>query len=275
MRRFAVRPAAFLPLHIAGQRFMNMNHAQQMKSEAERQAHAPVTDYDFDKESWMKSMRFASMECVMDPDVAPINWRSFSGLKRIFNRWLTMKKIVERRPDFKVEDLRELYLQYKRLSGSNTTDVVRQLTRFTTFGEAQRLEKEASARNNAVFAAKSWKSLHMKSTTSSYEIEIETFDMINCFLAQMANEDWLQVTVKAVGKQRFQPTEDWTPFLEYPVFEVRLGDGIKVANNSPFIIVAVMDKTGSRYGRDGQDAAILRKNLARQSKGWLSKLMGS
>ena len=54
-----------------------------------------------------------------------------------------------------------------------------------------------------------------------------------------------------------------------------MGDGIRVANNAPFIVVAVMDKSGARYGRDGQDAAVLRKNLARQKKGWFGGLFGS
>jgi hypothetical protein len=56
--------------------------------------------------------------------------------------------------------------------------------------------------------------------------------------------------------------------LEYPVFEVRLGDGVKVTSLFPFIIVGVMRKDGARYGRDAQDATNLRKQFDRSSKWW-------
>ena len=250
-----------------------------MKYEAERAAVTPQTDYDFDKESWMKSMRFASMECVMDPDVTPIKYTSFAGARKAFSRWLTMRKLLERRPGFAVEDLKVLYTTYKRLSSSSDPSAWKQLTRFTTFGEAQRLEKEAQLRVGSDSTKKSWKAYQVNQSGENSQVEselvIDTFELINCFIGQMTNEDWLQVTVKVSGKQRISSTAEFTPLTEFPVFEVRLGDGIRTSNNASFIIVAVMDKGGSRYGRDGQDAAVLRKNLARQKKsGWFGGLFG-
>eukprot|EP00658_Telonema_sp_P-2_P005656 TRINITY_DN12129_c0_g1_i1.p1 TRINITY_DN12129_c0_g1~~TRINITY_DN12129_c0_g1_i1.p1 ORF type:complete len:144 (+),score=57.89 TRINITY_DN12129_c0_g1_i1:171-602(+) len=56
--------------------------------------------------------------------------------------------------------------------------------------------------------------------------------------------------------------------VEYPVFEVRLGDGVKVTSLFPFIIVGVMRKDGARFGRDAQDATNLRKQFDRSSKWW-------
>lgn len=245
-------------------RGMNVNRSVQSKWNAENsEASQKRTDYDFDKEQWMKQMKFASMDCIMDPDINPIRYNSFGGLKKALKRWITMKKLTERRPDFKFETLKELFIRFKTTSNSRTLDDVKNLQRITTHNETNRIQKEIQARLNEDFTKKSWKALKMKDMQNEYEVKITSFDMVNCYMGQMSQEDWLQITMKCVFEERANPREEWVKTLEYPVFEVRLGDGVKTANNHPFIIVAVMRKDGTRFGKDAQDAQTLRKQFDR------------
>jgi hypothetical protein len=47
---------------------------------------------------------------------------------------------------------------------------------------------------------------------------------------------------------------------------VRLTDGVTQQNNFPFIVVGVMRKDGTRYGKDQQDAAQLKKQFDKAGK---------
>ena len=104
-------------------------------------------------------------------------------------------------------------------------------------------------------------------TTQLMELKVENFELVNSYIGQMTAEDWVQITCKVVGKMRTPKTAPlYESFVEYPVFEVALGDGVLAANTKPFIVVAVMDRDGSRFGKDGSDAAQLRKNLGQVKK---------
>lgn len=251
-------------------RSVNVNRSTQTKWNLENEAVSQRrTDYDFDKEQWMKQMKFASMDCIMDPSITPIRFTSFAGCKRGLKRWITMRKLNERRPEFKLDSLRDLFVKFKTYSHSSSLEDVKALQRITTHNETNRISKEIQERLNDEFSKKSWKSIKMKESTSesSYAIDIESFDLVNCYMGQMSQEDWLQITVKCQFKERLSSLSEWEKLVEYPVFEVRLGDGIKSANNHPFIVVGVMRKDGTRYGKDAQDAATLRKNFDR-SNSW-------
>ncbi|ORC86372.1 uncharacterized protein TM35_000292540 [Trypanosoma theileri] len=248
-------------------RFFNMNRSVQTRLEAENQAASQQrTDYDFDKEQWSKQMRFASMDCIMDPDITPIRYTSIGGLKKAFRRFMTMRKLVERRPDFDVEELKKLFIRFKTISHSRNPDDIKTLQRVTTHGEASRISKEIKFKMNEEFAKKSWKSLKMKEVSNTYQIELDSFQLVNCYLGQMSQEDWLQITYRCEYRDRSNEGEDWQKMCEYPVFEVRLSDGVRSPNTHPFIVVGVMRKDGTRYGKDSQDAAALRKQFDRTSK---------
>lgn len=276
-------------------RCMNVNRATQTKWSIDNEAASQKrTDYDFDKEAWMKQMKFASMDCIMDPDIHPIKYTSIRGLKKALKRWLTMRKLMERRPDFHMDMIKELFVDYKHLISSRRIEAVRQIQRITTHNETSRLQKEIQQRLNDDFAKRSWKAMKMTpaaaATTASpstssvsssspaaakkhrqfsdgYEIEVDTFTLVNCYMGQMTNEDWLQITMRCEYRERANSTAEWEKVLEYPVFEVRLGDGVKMVNNHPFIVVGVLRKDGTRFGKDSQDAATLRKQFDR-SGGW-------
>jgi hypothetical protein len=179
-----------------------------------------------------------------------------------------MRKLMERRPDFNVDELKALYVQYKTIVNSGDKDELKKLCRMTTHGESQRIEKDTAAKLTDRVQSKSWKALCARKTPSQYEVEVAGFEQCNCYLGSMTNEDWMQITVKVQGKQKYKKDEVMEEFTEFPVFEVKLGDGIKTTNNSPFIVVALMDKDGARLGRDGQDAVQLRKQLAQAKKSW-------
>ncbi|EPY33860.1 hypothetical protein STCU_01906 [Strigomonas culicis] len=224
------------------------------------------TDYDFDKEQWMKQMRFASMDCIMDPDITPISYTSLSGLRKAFRRFITMKKLMERRPDFDSAQLKDLFIKLKTLSHDKNKNTLKTIHILTTHGEADRIAKEIKASINEDFVKKSWKSLKQQEAVNTYEIEVDSFQLVNCYMGQMSQDDWLQVTYRCEYRERNGKAFDWEKVLEYPVFEVRLGDGVRTANNHPFIVVGVMRKDGTRYGKDSQDAAALRKQFDRNSK---------
>lgn len=321
-------------------RWMNVNRSTQTRWDVDNQAvSSKRTDYDFDKEQWMKQMKFASMDCIMDPDIHPIRYNSLGGLKKALRRWLTMRKLSERRPDFHMEQLKILFKEFKALTyaRNNVEEVNRKLQRLTTHSEAARICKDVEARMNDDFSQRSWKAIKMTTSTTKktpkgppgaspqsggsgttapakkkddynagYEIEIDKFELVTCYMGQMSQEDWLQITMKCEFRERihhnneaFRPSsttatttasenssttastdsssatsnkattaadgDGWVKVVEYPVFEVRLSDGVRTLNNHPFIVVGVMRKDGTRYGKDSQDAASLRKQFDRSA----------
>ena len=247
-------------------RSYNVNRATQRQQNAEfSEGASRRTEYDFDKEKWMKQMKFATMDCVMDPDLKPARYTTFGGLKKAFKQWVTMKKLQERRPDFHLDELKELYIDYKKLSHERVGDFTK-LARVTTHTEANRIKKDIEKTLNNEFSKNSWKSLKTSTADSQYEVKIESMDLVNCYMGSMTSEDWLQITMKCVFEERIMKTDDFVKITEYPTFEVRLGDGLKTTNNSPFIVVAVMKKDGTRYGRDSQDASELKKNFDKGNK---------
>ncbi|KAG5483268.1 hypothetical protein LSCM1_04810 [Leishmania martiniquensis] len=251
----------------AQQCFVNINRSVQTRWEIDSQtASQKRTDYDFDKEQWMKQMRFASMDCIMDPDITPIRYTSVAGMKKAFRRFVTMRKLIDRRPDFDPAQLKELFIQFKTLSHEKSPDCFKTLQRITTHGEADRILKEIKGRMNEDFAKKSWKSLKQQRAKSTYEMEVESFDLVTCYMGQMSQDDWLQITYRCEFRQRLSGEHDWETTVEYPVFEVRLGDGVKAPNTHPFIVVGVLKKDGTRYGKDSQDAADLRKQFDRTGR---------
>lgn len=248
-------------------RWMNMNRSVQTRWEVDSQAASQKrTDYDFDKEQWMKQMRFASMDCIMDPSITAIRYTSVAGLRKAIRRFVTMRKLNDRRPDFDPAQLQQLFVQFKCLSHEKNPDSLKVLQRITTHGESSRIAKEIKSRMNVEFATKSWRSLKQQSSTSSYQIEVDSFELVNCYMGQMSQDDWLQITYRCEFRQRQSPEAEWEKMLEYPVFEVRLGDGVKAANSYPFIVVGVLRKDGTRYGKDSQDAADLRKQFDRSNR---------
>nr|CCC91573.1 conserved hypothetical protein [Trypanosoma congolense IL3000] len=248
-------------------RFLNMNRSVQTRWELDNQTTSERrTDYDFDKEQWSKQMRFASMDCIMDPDIAPIRYTSMAGLRKVFQRFMTMRKLMDRRPDFNPESLKELFIRLKTVAHSRSLEDTKQLLRLTTHGEASRISREIKSRMTEDFAKKSWKSLKMQEAANAYRIEIDSFQLVNCYMGQMSKEDWLQITYRCEFRERQDGDDDWQNVCEYPVFEVRLGDGVQSPNTHHFIVVGVMRKDGTRYGRDAQDAATLRKQFDRSKK---------
>ena len=140
----------------------------------------------------------------------------------------------------------------------------------------------------------------------NYDIHVSEFAMVTSYMAQMSAEDWLQMTFKceyfektlesgetvtapsaasasaAAGEEKGADVakdkaayekslldKGYTKVLEYPCFEVRMGDGAAGGVQYPFIVLGVMRRDGTRYGRDAQDAASLRKQFDRNSS-WFS-----
>ena len=110
----------------------------------------------------------------------------------------------------------------------------------------------------------SWKQLSGGATTGGYAIDIKTYDVVGAYYGSMTADDWLQLTFRASGTETVGTgtSKVTTPLLEYPVMEMRLTDGVVKANNYQPIVVAVMDRTGSRHGRDGVDAVHMRKAMS-------------
>jgi hypothetical protein len=214
----------------------------------------------------MKQMKFASMDCIMDPDISPIKFTSLGGLRKAMRRFVTMRRLIDRRPDYHQSQLQQLFKDWCRLSQSKDLEDVKMLQRITTHGETHRITQEIQKRLNDDFASRSWKALRQGSKRSSFEMEIDTFDLVNCYMAQAAKEDWLQITMRCGNRRRNSPEEEWEKVVEYPVFEVRLTDGVTQQNDFPFIVVGVMRKDGTRYGKDQQDAAQLKKQFDKAGK---------
>jgi hypothetical protein len=317
------------------------------------------TEYDLDKERWGRNMKWHSMECILDTNIHPARGWTWAGVKARVSRWISLKKLQERRPTFNVNDLRQLFTEYKKAQYSLQQDRYRALIGLTTFAEAERMKKEGMDELHRKMQNTSWRTLSRqqaaakKTTTAAaaatnvnptattaagsngqsgspagategkdgkkeenpmppedltptswgglpYWIHMEDFEIVTTFTGQMTTEDWIQITCKATFLEKNNPltTPPAEPraaaafqaavaareaepasnppgafrITEYPVFEIKLGDGVATANTAPFVVVAVMDKDGARYGRDGQDAALLRKNFAAAKKGssWFS-----
>jgi hypothetical protein len=356
------RSSIFTPTSIA---LMFPGEAVRRRVNIESQNSRP-NDFDIDKEQWGKQMKFASLECVIDNNIQPYTFWSLQGIRRNISGWMTMKKLTERRPTFKNADLSDLFLRYKVICNGLDQEKLRQLSRFTTFSEAERLSKEALAELHARMKTSSWKTIasaasktarhkqqlqqqqqqaknkdssstttasnttsseegkssDKKSNSSSsvdaptviasgiagpnmagvepYEIHIDKFEVVNLWMGSMTAEDWIQVTARCEFREKnasvgplanklslsqgsssaaaealrlkslhggATPDKDgFVKVIEYPVFEVKLGDGITAANTQPFSIVAILDKDGSRYGKDGNDVSLLRKNFAATGK---------
>jgi hypothetical protein len=256
-------------------RWLNPGASVQRRTNKEQQDGQRFTEYDYDKERWAAQMKFSSMDCILDPDIRPKNYTSTAGIRKVMGHWLTMKKLSDRRPDFRVEDLREMFVKYKELAHTKDLTKLRTIIRITTFTEAKRIEQDMQKSMDTDFKKTSWKAFNA-AMADSYQMEVEEFQIINVYMGQMTQDDWIQLTAKVVFKERKNDKEEWASVVEYPVFEVKLGDGVKTANTSPFIIVAVMNKDGNRFGRDAQDSAALRKNFtkAKKGKGWLGSLFG-
>ncbi|CCW64037.1 unnamed protein product [Phytomonas sp. EM1] len=260
--------ACFIPKCILlQQKHVNISRSVQTRWKMDSQTTAQYrTDYDLDKEQWSKQMKLLSMDCIMDPDIKPIRYTSISGIKKAFRRFFTMRKLMERRPDFNATQLKDLFIQLKVASHEKNKNSIRTLQRITTHAEANRISKDIKDRLNEEFVNKSWKALTQHETSNTYEIVVDSFALVTCYMGQMSSDDWLQITYRCEYREREGKEFDWTKMIEYPVFEVRLGDGITSLNNHPFIVVGVMRKDGTRYGQDAQDAASLRKQFDRNRR---------
>lgn len=287
---------------IEARRTVNVNPAQRVRMEADFQSRGTTTDYDFDREQWQKQMRIATMDCVLDPDITTPSLFSFNGLKRRFKKFFVTRKLLERRPTFSEAELQELFCRYKELCHTKSTEDLKYLSRITTQSEAVRISKDIQGQLAEQFSQQTgkYKALRMvpnkttalptanvasnSSSSSSndsskdpsptrtfpraacgtYEIQIDTLKVHQTTFAQMAQEDWIQVTTRCEFRERNGPNDEWQSVMEYPVFEVKLGDGINSSTTLPFIVVAVIKKDGTRYGKDTQDADQLRKSISRQ-----------
>lgn len=47
-------------------------------------------------------MKFASMDCIVDPNINPVRYTSLSGIQRIIKQFVTMRKLKDRRPDYNI-----------------------------------------------------------------------------------------------------------------------------------------------------------------------------
>ena len=348
---------------------MMQGEAVRRRQNIEFQSNRP-SDYDIDKEQWGKQMQFASLECVIDNNIQPYSMWSIAGIRKNISGWMTMKKLMERRPNFKKEDLLDTFANYKLACNSLDHEKFKLLSRMTTFAEAERLTKEGTSELHARMKSSSWKTIAAASSKNAkhkqqqklkekqekllkekqekqkteastsdettatsegkstekkqeagasgeneilfsgiagpnmagvdpYEIQIVKFDIVNLWMGSMTAEDWIQLTAKVEYREKNASIgpfankmslpqsssaaaealrmktihgnantdkDGFTKITEYPVFEVKLGDGITAANTQPFSIVCILDKDGSRYGKDGNDVSLLRKNFAQTSK---------
>lgn len=211
---------------------MNMNRSVQTRWEQEsRAATQQRTEYDFDKEKWMKQMRIDTMDCIVDPTITPIRYTSWKGIKRGIDRFITMRKLKDRRPDFDPKILEELFKKLKTTSHALNLDDAKQLQLMTTHLEADRICKEIRTRMNDNFTNLSWKALRQRKnsprikgsnlsgasssslgltsassgdsfSTSPYRIEVLSFDLVNSFMGQMSKEDWVQLTYRCEFKEK-------------------------------------------------------------------------
>ena len=277
MKRFSTQTfhhTTTVPMLLALQhqrRCINVNRSMQIRQNAEfQQANQSKTDYDMDKEKWSRTMKFASMDCIMDPDLSTIKYTSIKGLKKVWYKWLTMKKLRERRPDFNEDNLKKLFMELKSIwHGRPSEAATRRLQTLTTHTEVTRIVSIMNHMLETQTKAGSWKALKISNHASEYEIIIDKFVLTNCYQAVLSQEDWLQLTMRCEYRERHRAKDDFTPMLEFPVFEVKLGDGVVVGNTNPFLVVGILKKDGTRYGKDAQDAVSIKKQFD-QAKGWFS-----
>jgi hypothetical protein len=302
-------------------RRLNINPSMQRKQNHDFYAAQKFTDFDIDKEKWGQQTQWHTMDCALNPSVTVPSMWSYKGARERFSRWLTMKKVRERRPGFIPEvELRQTYIDYKRVAYTQDPNQVKLLCKYTTWNEALRIEgetkhaqlvmehKDAEKHGGKV---KSWKDLSItpravgtdapKAPTPSatptspkpstatasksgeaaaaeeealdvktplLELKISTFEITHLFIGQMTTDDWVHITARVTGKYRTPKTAPlFETLIEFPVFELKMGDGINSSNTAPFRVVCVMDRDGARYGKDGNDAAMLRKALS-QKRSW-------
>ena len=228
------------------------------------------TQYDFDKERAAANQSFTTLDCIMETDISPPNWNSIAGLKKRWALYVSQKRLSDRRPDLTVDILKHRYIDYKKLSHSYVQEELNKLGQFTPAGEAERIKTEQSQKIQNLVKKGSWKKMSSGMATG-YQIEVTSFDIVACYYGQMTMDDWLQLNFRASSLETTGtgPTKITTPLVEYPVMEIRLTDGVLRPNNYAPTVVAVMDNSGSRYGRDGQDAVMLRKALG-QGRKWYS-----
>lgn len=185
-------------------RHVNMNASVRTRWEKEsREVNQQRTDYDFDKEKWMKQMRIDTMDCIVDPTIEPVRYTSWKGIRRAVERFVTMRKLQDRRPDFSPAQLQDLFISLKKISNARNLNQLKTLQLLTTNAEASRIAKETRARMNRDFTSKSWKALKQQNSESNaYDIEVVSFELVHCYMGQMAKEDWLQLTYRCEFKER-------------------------------------------------------------------------
>ena len=250
---------------------------------AEQQNQIFPTTYDFDSEKAAATQSYTSLDCVMETSIAPLGWGSWQSLKARASLWMSLRRLRDRRPDLTKTVILDRYLQYKRLSHSRNDAELMNLGQFTTPGEAMRLRETRSAELRKVKMGSKWrhmamtdkvpgnylssKSKDLQNGASShissdvYSLEVIEFTPIASFYGCLPQEDWLQITYCVKGLEYLDGKQKPEKVLEYSVMEFRLTDGIVRANAFPPIVVAVMDSTGCRHGRDGMDAVQLRKQM--------------
>eukprot|EP00759_Apiculatamorpha_spiralis_P012045 PhF_6_TR19136/c0_g1_i1/m.28151 len=226
------------------------------------------TTYDFDKERVSQSQQFPTLDCIMDPTVSIAPMSTWKGIKKRINIYICRRRLKDRRGDLTDEVIRQRYVDFKKLCHSTLEEDLSKLPQFTTNGEAERIKAEQMTKIHALTKKGSWRQLSGASAQHAYTLEIKSFDIVGAYYGSMTNEDWLQFNYRAEGVEHIGTgvTKVQQPLIEFPVMEFRLTDGILRPNTFPPMVVAVMDRTGSRYGRDGFDAVQMRKSL--QSKSW-------
>ena len=141
---------------------MNTNHSTQVQwQQRSNDECGSRTAYDFDREQWSRQMKFASMDCIMDPNISRPSLYSFRGLKIRAKQLITFRKLKERRPDYRENHLQALFVQFKSLSKSRNTEDIKLLTRVTTHNEAARIAKEVQKASHDDISKRSWKSLRL------------------------------------------------------------------------------------------------------------------
>lgn len=246
-------------------RFVRTSHATKLAQETEmQQAMATVTDYDCNREKLAKAQELRSLDTVMASDLTAARWLSWKGFKKKWANYTCMKKLSERRPDFNPNNLRDLYYKYKiACHCKKGAEGLKELNTLTTHTESKRIVDGAKGEAAAQHTKGSWKSLLLSSFRSTYEVEIEEFQFITAFLAPVATDDFFQLTYRAKLKERCSPKEEWQHNVEFPVFELKVGEGKKM--NAP-IVMAVLKKDGTRYGVNAMDPADYRRQLAGAKK---------
>ena len=290
---------AITPATVLSYQHRNFKDNQQKKS-IEFYKQIFPTSYYFDEEKASRDQQMRSLDCVMDNTLVVPRFVSWAAIKKRISMYMRRKRLKDRRPDLTKEVICQRYLEYKALTNSVNELHLSKLGEYTTEAEAKRICEMQRAKKYAEQRQMSWKDLSMQMTDHSksssggdpsnntksekplsidkphYSLHLESFEIVGGFYGSINQDDWLQLNYKAVGKEVIRksgpggasvPIEN--ELLEYPVIEVHLTDGIRKRNMYMPIVVALMDRTGCRYGRDGVDAAQMRRQIAAGTS-WLS-----